>query len=331
MNLSRILTFLLCAALGCKATAQELAYEYSEQARQVVQNIGTYPREGSLQIQLPPTYAESGVPIGSVYTDTNADGIELAIFDGDDWVRVVSRKGDDERIHWYDLFSGEIKDSMLIQDSSYASYKIPRGASYLAVANIIQLPLCAPTTPVLFEKDDVEKSNNLLAEVIAKSRNDPTITVSNMPVRLAVEFADGRSLHARYSKSTKTVIALQGGHPLLEVEEPDYAIKLVCDDSAPQNERLDEVGIQTIELINGLSNPRTSYKKLAYVILDAAEERKRRNSILGLPPEDLIMFIVTCIFSFGIGLCSNYVSQKFSKCQNGNSRKPSKKRKRIIS
>jgi len=325
MNISRVCLLLLCMELGLTANAQGLMYEHSEQARQVQQNIGAYPREGSLQIQLPPALVKAGAPIGSVCTDTNADGIELAIFDGTDWVRVISRRGDDGSIHWYDLFSSEIKDSIYIQDSSYVSYKIPQDAAYLAVSDIVQLPLCGPTTPILYDKEDVEKCNNLLAQVIAKNRGDPTIAVFNMPDRLAVKLADGRYLPARYSKSTGMVIELQKGYPIFNVDEPDYAIKLVRDDSAPQDKRLDEVGIKTIEVINGLTNPQKFYKELADVILDAAEERERRNSILGITHKELIMFIASCVASFLLGICSNLACQKFSTRAKMCSKKPSGK------
>ena len=300
------ISIVLAAVLAASFTVvgQELVYEGSEAFSQVVEAL-KYARQGSFEVMVPPRLGESSLTVNDIYPNVPAEGIELAVYDGDDWRRFVSSVSNEGVLHWNDAFTSEDVGDFKISTSMRIAYKLTGEVSYLAIAGVVQRPVCGPWAALSLSHDEVVERNRFLVSVATSGGSYKIpFKASNMPTRLQVHFADGTVIKAKYSQTTGLIVIVKDGSVIDQQSGQDF--RLEVDPDAEPDEAMDQttiVSYQVAEIArkNGL-DLEAFLDAMANRTVDVFETRQNEQSVFILSKREWVVAIWSAFIGLFVSL-----------------------------
>lgn len=91
----------------------------------IVGYIASEKREDTIACPFRQIGGDNTITLASFMSSEEGIGIELDFYDGNDWVRTVSRRGDDGKAHWFSRADGSVADDLVISLGASIHYKLP--------------------------------------------------------------------------------------------------------------------------------------------------------------------------------------------------------------
>ena len=91
----------------------------------IVGYITSEKREDTIACPFRQIGGDNTTTLASFMSSEEGIGIELDFYDGNDWVRTVSRRGDDGKAHWFSRADGSVADDLVISLGASIHYKLP--------------------------------------------------------------------------------------------------------------------------------------------------------------------------------------------------------------
>ena len=91
----------------------------------VVGYIASEKREDTVACPFRLIGGDETTTLASILSAEDGIGTELDFYDGNDWVRTVSRRGDDGKAHWFSRADGSVADDLVISLGASIHYKLP--------------------------------------------------------------------------------------------------------------------------------------------------------------------------------------------------------------
>lgn len=205
---------LLLGAVSIPAVAATGAYQLPYPNEGTFGNTGTW-REGMCDVVDHPVQ-DREIDISTIMPDVALAGIEVAIYNGDDWVRICSAV-EDNQLRWRNVITSEPMDDAKIMSRGYINCRLPDGVKYLTIDGELLQGLCGSNKLPSPDPIDLEKANkivNLLERVLGL--RDKVGTDVGLDFAAIVE---GQSIRVRYSKTEGCICSVNYGSPISQMPE----------------------------------------------------------------------------------------------------------------
>ena len=297
MRLSNKYVLIVSVIASINVFGQEPIYENTEQAKVLIDSLKTN-REGSFQLTVPGNLPQEKLTLIDLQPNNAVPGIELAVYDGDDWRRFISVVDSNGRLHWHDAFTNADLDNYSLSPEWTMAYKLPEEVTYLSCKGIIQQPLCGPMSVLELSVSEVNARNRLLVSISTIRNNAGDTMRTKIPTRLQVHLANGETLKAVYSQ-TAGKIMVQGGGIIDDACGMDFSLEVDSDAKAGTGWnnltiatfKLDELARRKGIELNDV------YNAIAKRTIDEQERRQNELSVLRLTKRETTTIIWSAIVS----------------------------------
>ena len=233
--LSVLLALLICAG---SVFAQEMITEQSGNGRLIISGKMQMPKIGSFDVTVPDSVNKSKLTFKSVTPIPKESGVEIAVFDGNDWVRATSKLIDGS-IHWIDSYSGSLLDDYPT-GNGYVSFRLPPNVQCLSIHGVIQQPLCGPCEVLALSPNDVSIQNNVLKRISAQI---PSATTNSFHLGqfFRIALPNGDTHLVKYSEKTGLPIDPESGTPFYSSQGEKFAFLVDDNSQLPQELKMNQI------------------------------------------------------------------------------------------
>jgi len=183
------------------------------------------------------------------------EGTELRFNDGQEWRRVRSAMGDDNRIHWFDADSNFCADDYTIPIGAAIQYQVPESSeSGLTFSGQVPESFLDGDIGPLFTDGPALNEIRLRPEEVMRIMGYARQTVTNRvfvtnvpPSRFLVRMKDNTIRHAKYDYSRMGIVDMQTGKEILVGSDMVLCFEVETNRDVAVSARLSERQVEELQ------------------------------------------------------------------------------------